>query len=94
LDLPTVAEAGFPELSFDGLVGLIAARGSGMTDALRERIAADVQAVAADPVIFERLTATGQIVSPGTPGEFAAAIDEQAAHLATFAKALGIKPKQ
>lgn len=94
LDLPTVAEAGFPELSFDGLVGLIAARGSGMTDALRERIASDVQAVVADPVIFERLTATGQIVSPGTPAEFAAAIDEQAAHLATFAKALGIKPKQ
>jgi tripartite-type tricarboxylate transporter receptor subunit TctC len=43
---------------------------------------------------MERLTATGQIVSPGTPAEFAAAIDEQAAHLATFAKALGIKPKQ
>ena len=94
LDLPTVAEAGFPELSFDGLVGLVAARGSGMTDALRARIAADVQAVVADPVVTERLTATGQIVSPGTPGEFAAAIDEQAAHLATFAKALGIKPKQ
>ena len=93
-DLPTVAEAGFPELNFDGLVGLIAARGSGMTDALRDRIAADVRTAIADPVIAERLTATGQIVSPGTPGEFAAAIDEQAAHLATFAKALGIKPKQ
>lgn len=93
-DLPTVAEAGFPELSFDGLVGLIAARGSGITDASRERVAADVKAVVADPVIFERLTATGQIVSPGTPAEFAAAIDEQGAHLATFAKALGIKAKQ
>jgi tripartite-type tricarboxylate transporter receptor subunit TctC len=93
-DLPTVAEAGFPELSFDGLAGLIAARGSGMTDALRARIAADVQAVVADPVVTERLTATGQIVSPGTPAEFAAAIDEQAAHLAPFARALGIKPKQ
>jgi tripartite-type tricarboxylate transporter receptor subunit TctC len=93
-DLPTVAEAGFPELSFDGLAGLIAARGSGMTDALRARIAADVQAVVADPVVMERLTATGQIVSPGTPAEFAAAIDEQAAHLAPFARALGIKPKQ
>ena len=47
----------------------------------------------ADPVVTERLIATGQIVSPGTPGEFAAAIDEQAAHLATFARALGIKLK-
>jgi tripartite-type tricarboxylate transporter receptor subunit TctC len=93
-DLPTVAEAGFPELSFDGLVGVIAARGSGISDASRDRIAADVRAALADPVIAERLTATGQIVSPGTPAEFAAAIAEQAAHLATFAKALGIKPKQ
>ena len=93
-DLPTVAEAGFPELNFDGLVGLIAARGSGVTEALRERIAVDVREVVADPVIAERLTATGQIISPGTPAEFAAAIDEQAAHLASFAKALGIKPKQ
>ncbi len=93
-DLPTVAEAGFPELSFDGLVGLVAARGSGVTDALRERIAADVKAAVADPVVTERLTATGQIVSPGTPAEFAAAIDEQAANLAVAAKALGITPKQ
>ena len=93
-DLPTVAEAGFPELSFDGLVGLVAARGSGITDAVRDRIAADVRSVVADPVVAERLTATGQIVSPGSPAEFAAAIDEQAAHLAAFAKALGIKPKQ
>jgi tripartite-type tricarboxylate transporter receptor subunit TctC len=93
-ELPTVAEAGSPELNFDGLVGLMAARGSGVTDALRERIAADVKVVVSDPVVAERLTATGQIVSPGTPAEFAAAIDEQAANLAAVAKVLGIKPKQ
>jgi tripartite-type tricarboxylate transporter receptor subunit TctC len=93
-ELPTVAEAGFPELNFDGLVGLMGARGSGVTDALRERIAADVKVILADPVITERLTATGQIVSPGTPAEFAAAIDEQAANLAVAARALGITPKQ
>lgn len=93
-ELPTVAEAGSPELNFDGLVGLIAARGSGVTDAARERIAADVKATVSDPVVAERLTATGQIISPGTPAEFAAAINEQAANLAVAAKALGIKPKQ
>jgi tripartite-type tricarboxylate transporter receptor subunit TctC len=93
-ELPTVAEAGSPELNFDGLVGLMAARGSGVTDALRERIAADVKVVVSDPVVAERLTATGQIVSPGTPAEFAAAINEQAANLAVAAKALGITPKQ
>lgn len=93
-DLPTVAEAGFPGLNFDGLVGLVAVRGSGITDAVRERIAADVKAVVGDPVITERLIATGQIVSPGTPAEFTAAIDEQAGHLAAIAKVLGIKPTQ
>ena len=93
-DLPTVAEAGFPGLNFDGLVGLMAARGSGMTDTLRGRIAADVKTVLGDPVVAERLTATGQIVSPGTPAEFAAAVDEQAAHLAAIGKVLGIRPAQ
>ncbi len=93
LDFPTVAEEGFPGLNFDGLVGLIAARSSGLPDAVRERIAADVRAELSDPVIVERMTQTGQIVAPGTPAELAAAIDEQAGHLAALAKALGIKPK-
>lgn len=35
-----------------------------------------------------------QVVSPGSAAEFAASIDEQAAHLAATAKVLGIKPKQ
>ena len=93
LDLPTVAEAGFPELNFDGLVGLIAARSSGLNDAARERIAADVKAVAADPVVAERLTATAQLISPGTGADLAASIDEQAAQLAATAKLLGLKAK-
>jgi len=93
LDLPTVAEAGFPELNFDGLVGLIAARSSGISDAARERIAADVKAVAANPVVAERLIATAQVNSPGTGAELAASIDEQAANLAATARILGLKPK-
>lgn len=91
LDLPTVAEAGFPELTFDGLVGVISARSSGLTDAARDRIAADIKAVAADPVVAERLAATAQINNPGDAAEFAASMDEQAAQLARFAKMLGIK---
>jgi len=48
----------------------------------------------ADPAVAERLTATGQIVSPGTPAEFAAAIEEQASQLSSIGKVLGIKPAQ
>jgi tripartite-type tricarboxylate transporter receptor subunit TctC len=93
-DLPTVADAGFPGLTFDGLVGVLAARGSNLADVARDRIAADIKSVLADPVISGRLTATGQIVSPGTSVEFAAAIDEQAGLLANIIKILGPKPAQ
>jgi tripartite-type tricarboxylate transporter receptor subunit TctC len=94
LDLPTVAELGFPGLNFDGLVGVMAARASGLTDAARDRIAGDIASTATDPTIVERLTATAQIVSPGTGADFAASIEGQAAQLAAMAKVLGIKPKQ
>jgi tripartite-type tricarboxylate transporter receptor subunit TctC len=93
LELPTVAEAGFPDLQLDGLVGLFASRSSGIGDAVRERIAADVRREASDPVVAERMTATGQIVNPGSPAEFAAAIDEQSSKLAAWSKAIGGKLK-
>jgi tripartite-type tricarboxylate transporter receptor subunit TctC len=91
-DIATVQEAGFPELTFDGLVGLFSTRD--MPAEIRERIAAEVRAVAADPAIQTRLASTGQVVSPGTPAEFTAAIDEQRAQAARVAKTLGLTPKQ
>jgi tripartite-type tricarboxylate transporter receptor subunit TctC len=93
LDIPTVAEAGVPELNFDGLVGLFAARSSGITDAARERIAADVKEVTADPLVAQRLTATAQLINPGTGAEPAVSIEEQTAQLAATAKVLGLKAK-
>lgn len=92
-DVPTVKEAGYPDLSLDGLVGFFGP--PEMSNALRERIAADIGAVvAADPTIGQRLTATGQIPNVGGPTEFAAAIEEQRAQIAAIAKELGIKPTQ
>jgi tripartite-type tricarboxylate transporter receptor subunit TctC len=91
-DAPTVTEAGYPELTFDGLIGLFGPRE--MAPALRERIAADLRTAAADPEIVSRLTATGQVVSPGSGTEFAASIDAQRNAVANFAKTLGAKPSQ
>jgi tripartite-type tricarboxylate transporter receptor subunit TctC len=92
-EVPTVKEAGYPELTLDGLVGLFGP--PDMPMALRERIAADIAAVvAADPTIGTRLSATGQLPNVGGPAEFAAATEEQRAKIAAIAKDLGIKATQ
>ena len=78
-DVPTVAEAGFPEMEMEGLAGLFGWRD--MPRELRERISADMQAVAADPSIAARIEAGGQHVLGSTPREFAAAIERQRRHI-------------
>jgi len=91
-DIPTVAEAGYPALTIDGLVGLFGP--PTMPKEMRERIAADIKAVMdGDPVITDRLIMTAQIPNPGGPDEFAKSIDEQRAVLAKAAKELGISAK-
>src|SRR5690349_2111220 len=90
-DIPTVAEAGFPEMTMDGLVGLFGP--PEMPLDLRERIAGDVQAVS-DASVAERLLTTGQILNTGGPAEFDAAVEEQRAKIAAIAHELGIKPGQ
>jgi tripartite-type tricarboxylate transporter receptor subunit TctC len=88
-NLPTVAEAGYPALTIDGLVGLFGP--TGMPLDLRQRITADIRAVV-DPTIEDRLTITGQLTNIGGPEEFGKSIDEQRAKIAAFAKELGINP--
>jgi tripartite-type tricarboxylate transporter receptor subunit TctC len=91
-DIPTANESGFPALEVEGLVGLFGPRG--ISNELRQRIGADVAAVAADPTIAERLASSAQVANPGGPAELAAAIDLQRAQIATIAQALGPIPKQ
>jgi tripartite-type tricarboxylate transporter receptor subunit TctC len=93
LDLPTVGELGFPGLSFEGLVGIIAARSSNLPDAAKERIGNDIKTVSKDPQVAERLAATAQLNVPGNAAEFAQSIDEQVKQLNDAAKLLGVKPK-
>lgn len=91
-DVPTVAEAGYGHLTFSAVTGFFGWRD--MPSELRERIAADVQAIAADPTIKARLTSMGSVARGSTPAEFAAAIEEQRAKVAAIAKAVGTKPTQ
>ncbi len=86
-NVPTVAEAGQPALTVDGLVGLFGP--TGMPAELRQRIAGDIKAVA-DDTIRDRLAATGQLLNVGGPDEFAKSTEQQRNQVAQFAKKLGI----
>ena len=61
-DVPTAVEAGFPDLTFDAVNGIYGWRD--MPAALKDRIAADVRAIAADPAVAERLKPTGAVMRP------------------------------
>jgi tripartite-type tricarboxylate transporter receptor subunit TctC len=88
-EIPTVHEAGFPALAMETTAGLYGP--ARMARELRERVAADVIAVVADPAIAERLLATGQLVRTGGPDELAQTLRQQADQMAKVAKTLGLK---
>jgi tripartite-type tricarboxylate transporter receptor subunit TctC len=88
-DVPTAREAGFPELTLDGVVGFYGWRD--MPVDLKDRIAADVRAVA-DPTIAARVATMGTVLAIRTPSEFAAVLQEQRARIADIARAM--KPTQ
>jgi tripartite-type tricarboxylate transporter receptor subunit TctC len=90
LDVPTAKEAGYPELTFRSVAGFYGWRD--MPTELKERIAADVGAVAADPAVASGVARIGAVINTGTPAEFAAAIEEQRAKIATIARTM--KPAQ
>ncbi len=89
-DVQTAIEQGFPDGEFDGLAGFFGPRG--MPDNRRERIAADIRAVAADRGFADRLAALGLTVRSSTPAEFTAAIDERYAKMASIIALIGSKP--
>jgi tripartite-type tricarboxylate transporter receptor subunit TctC len=91
-EIPTVAEAGYPELLMDGFTGLYGWRD--MPAELRERIAADMRAVAADPTVQERLASTGQAARAGTPAELVADIERARARIAGIIRIVGTRPTQ
>lgn len=90
LDIPTVTECGYPELVFEGLLGVFGPRG--MSDEQRSHISTAIRAIAADPAISKQLAATGQLVRGSTPEEFAAAIEEQRTAFAIMVRHVG-RPK-
>jgi tripartite-type tricarboxylate transporter receptor subunit TctC len=88
-DLPTVVQAGFPDLGIDGMVGLFSLKSLPLET--RAKIAEDLRIVANDPEVERRMTLAGQVINPGTPDEFSAAINDQTTQAAAIGKLLGTK---
>jgi tripartite-type tricarboxylate transporter receptor subunit TctC len=87
-DVPTAIESGFPILTTETTSGLYGP-GSMPLD-LRQRIAQDVIAATRDPVVEQRLIATGQGPNPQGPEGLTKALQQQEAAAAAVAKELGI----
>ena len=89
-DVPTVKEAGFPELELESPAGFFAPQDMPM--ATRERIAADIEdVIKKNPIIEKRLQATGQFVKFQGPAAFASGIKDLRGQLDRIAKSLGSK---
>ncbi len=88
--VPTSGEAGFPAVVAEGFQGFFGWRD--MPAELRDRIAADVRAVAPD-MPAERMSGLGQVVRVGTTADFLAMIKDQRSRVAAVVKAGGVKPK-
>jgi tripartite-type tricarboxylate transporter receptor subunit TctC len=86
-DIPTVAESGYPDFTFEGLIGVFAPAGT--PDDRRNRISMEIRQIAADQAVDERLRATGQLLRASTPAEFTAAIEEQRSKLAAIIRRVG-----
>ena len=87
-DIPTVTEAGYPQLTLDGQWGLFGWKG--MPDDLRRRLASDMTKAASDAALVTRLSAVGLSIDAGTPEDFAVAVDRQRQQAATLARLSGV----
>jgi tripartite-type tricarboxylate transporter receptor subunit TctC len=92
-DIPTAAEAGYPQLTMETAGGLYGPKDMQLAE--RQAVAADFRDIAEhDPIIGQRLADTAQIMNMLGPAEFGANIKEQNDQLARIAKTLNLKTPQ
>jgi tripartite-type tricarboxylate transporter receptor subunit TctC len=70
LDIPTIAETGFPGFDVAGWVGLVGP--AGIPDAVATRLNAEVSAVLNEPAVAERLRAIGNEPAASSPDKLKA----------------------
>lgn len=85
-DVPTAREAGYPDLTFEGTVGIYGWRD--MPQSIQKRVSDDVQAIAGDAAFRDRIVKAGSAVRTGSAAEFAAAIEDQRSKIADIHKTI------
>lgn len=87
-DVPTMAEAGYPDVLVDLWYALLGP--AGLPEAFVGRVNADLNAWLAEPATRELLLAQGLVPAPGTPAELAALIRRDVARWAEVIRTAGI----
>ncbi|MDB5532199.1 MAG: hypothetical protein JWO28_514 [Hyphomicrobiales bacterium] len=90
-NVPTAKELGMPELTVVSFCGFFGPKD--MPDAVRERMAAEIRVIGADPELTPRLQKMGSFARTSTPAEFAQLIEEQRKTVEAILKnSGGLKP--
>jgi tripartite-type tricarboxylate transporter receptor subunit TctC len=87
--IPTVKEAGYPGLTWEGLFAVFGWRD--MPESLRAKIADDIRTVATAPALVARMSAMKQAMPAGTPGEITELLDQQRAQFQKAVEILGLR---
>jgi tripartite-type tricarboxylate transporter receptor subunit TctC len=88
-DVPTMAEAGYPDVLLDAWFGVVAQ--AALPDATVNALNAMFTKAARDPAVVERLASQGIAPRTGTPGDFGALIKTDGERLGRIVRALDIK---
>lgn len=90
-EAPTAEEAGFPELAYDGLVGVFANKS--LDKALIPTISKDLVQAVSSAQVTERLLSTGQIPKAELAPEFTRSVEAQEALIKRIVETYDIQPK-
>jgi tripartite-type tricarboxylate transporter receptor subunit TctC len=89
-EVPTMAEAGFPEVKVDLWFALLGP--AGLPEEFVRRVNADLNAWLAEPATRAQLLAQGMTPTPGTPADLAALIRTDLARWADVIRRANITP--
>jgi tripartite-type tricarboxylate transporter receptor subunit TctC len=90
-DVPTMIEAGIPNLEVRDWQGILAARGT--PKAIVDRISGDIARILKQPDTQARYAAAGMVVIASSPGEFRDALASEIKRWAKVVKDANIKPQ-